>query len=76
LFRLLLYSLLYSKTEVKPERDKRAIPPDTALRLARFFNNSPELWLHPQQLHDLTKAKLALTKTIEAELPVYEPSAA
>ena len=37
-------------------RGKRAITPDTALRLARFFNNSPEFWLNLQQLHDLTNA--------------------
>jgi len=54
-------------------RGKRAITPDTALRLARFFGNSPEFWLNLQQLHDLTKAKLALSKTIEAEVLVYQP---
>ena len=57
-------------------RGKRAITPDTALRLARFFNNSPEFWLNLQQMHDLTKAKLALAQTIEAEVPVYESCAA
>jgi addiction module HigA family antidote len=57
-------------------RGKRAITPDTALRLARFLNNSPEFWLNLQQMHDLTKAKLALAKTIEAEVRVYQPRAA
>ena len=57
-------------------RGKRAITPDTALRLARFFDNSPEFWLNLQQMHDLTKAKLALTEIIEAEVRVYEESAA
>jgi antitoxin HigA-1 len=57
-------------------RGKRAITPDTALRLARFFNNSPEFWLNLQQMHDLSKAKLALAKTIEAEVRVYQPAAA
>jgi hypothetical protein len=28
----------------------RAITPDTALRLARFFGNSPEFWLNLQQM--------------------------
>jgi addiction module HigA family antidote len=51
-------------------RGKRTITPDTALRLARFFGNSPEFWLNLQQLHDLTKAKLALSKTIETEVRV------
>ena len=57
-------------------RSKRVIPPDTALRLARFFGNSPEFWLNLQQLHDLTKAKLALGKTIEAEVRVDQCAAA
>jgi addiction module HigA family antidote len=57
-------------------RGKRAITPDTALRLARFFDNSPEFWLNLQQMHDLTKAKLALSKTIEAEVRVYQQAAA
>ncbi len=57
-------------------RGKRAITPDTALRLARFFGNSPEFWLNLQQLHDLTKAKLALSKTIDTEVPVYRSTAA
>jgi len=57
-------------------RGKRAVTPDTALRLARFFGNSPEFWLNLQQLHDLTKAKLALGKTIEAEVRVHQSAAA
>lgn len=57
-------------------RGKRAITPATALRLARFFNNSPEFWLNLQQLHDLSKTRLALAKTIEREVRIYEPNAA
>ena len=57
-------------------RGKRAITPDTALRLARFFGNSPEFWLNLQQLHDLSKAKLALSKAIESEVRVYRSVAA
>jgi len=57
-------------------RGKRAITPDTALRLARFFQTSPEFWLNLQQMHDLSKAKLALAQTIEAEVPVYQSDAA
>ncbi|MGA2166963.1 MAG: HigA family addiction module antitoxin [Terracidiphilus sp.] len=47
---------------------KRSITPDTALRLARFFGNSPEFWLNLQQMHDLSKAKLELSKTIERDI--------
>lgn len=50
---------------------RRAITPDTALRLARFFGNSPEFWLNLQQMHDLTKARLALSKTIERDVETY-----
>lgn len=50
---------------------KRAITPDTALRLARFFGNSPEFWLNLQQMHDLSKARLELSKTIERDVEAY-----
>jgi addiction module HigA family antidote len=50
---------------------KRAITPDTALRLARFFGNSPEFWLNLQQMQDLSKAKLELSKTIERDVEAY-----
>jgi addiction module HigA family antidote len=50
---------------------QRAITPDTALRLARFFANSPEFWLNLQQMHDLSKARLELGKTIERDVEAY-----
>jgi addiction module HigA family antidote len=53
-------------------KGKRAITPDTALRLARFFGNSPEFWLNLQQSHDLSKARLELKTTIEREVGVFK----
>lgn len=50
---------------------RRAITPDTALRLARFFGNSPEFWLNLQQMYDLSKAKLELAETIEKEVEEF-----
>lgn len=50
---------------------RRGITPDTALRLARFFGNSPEFWLNLQQMHDLSKARLELSETIEREVDKY-----
>jgi len=47
---------------------RRGITPDTALRLARFFGNSPEFWMNLQQMYDLSKARLELGKTIEREV--------
>ena len=49
---------------------RRAVTPDTALRLARFFGNSPEFWLNLQQMHDLSKARLELGAAIEREVEV------
>lgn len=37
---------------VKP----RAVTPDTALRLARYFGTTPQLWLNLQQAYDLSEA--------------------
>jgi addiction module HigA family antidote len=50
---------------------RRGITPDTALRLARFFGNSAEFWLNLQQMYDLSKARIELTKTIEREVEAY-----
>jgi len=50
---------------------RRSVTPDTALRLAQFFGNSPEFWLNLQQMHDLSKAQLELSKTIEREVEAY-----
>ena len=50
---------------------RRGITPDTALRLARFFGNSPEFWLNLQQMHDLSKARLEVGDTIEREVDGY-----
>lgn len=35
---------------------KRGITPDSALRLARFFGTTPELWLNLQQAWDIWHA--------------------
>jgi antitoxin HigA-1 len=50
---------------------RRGITPDTALRLARFFGNSPEFWLNLQQMYDLSKARLELKKQIEREVEIH-----
>lgn len=34
-------------------RERRAVSPEMALRLARLFGNSPEFWLNAQQSVDL-----------------------
>jgi addiction module HigA family antidote len=37
--------------------EKRGITADTALRLARYFGTTPELWLHLQTGYDLRLAR-------------------
>ncbi|HUL12181.1 MAG TPA: HigA family addiction module antitoxin [Methylococcaceae bacterium] len=49
-------------------REKRAITPDTALRLARYFGTTPEFWLNLQTAYDLRKARSELVETIEREV--------
>ncbi|MDX2312849.1 MAG: HigA family addiction module antitoxin [Gammaproteobacteria bacterium] len=44
---------------------KRGITADTALRLARFFGTSPEVWLGLQAEYDLRVAKQAIGEEIE-----------
>src|ERR1039458_1802600 len=68
---------LAQKIRVPPSRiaeivhGKRAITPDTALRLARFFGNSPEFWLNLQQMHDLSQARLELKRIVERDVEVF-----
>ena len=38
-------------------KGERAVTADTALRLARFFDTSPEFWMNLQAMHDLTKTR-------------------
>jgi antitoxin HigA-1 len=44
---------------------KRGISADTALRLARFFGTSPEVWLGLQVEYDLRVAQRTSGKEIE-----------
>lgn len=47
---------------------RRAITPDTALRLARYFGNSPDFWLGLQQAYDLRRTREELGARIETEV--------
>ena len=48
--------------------EKRGISAQMALRLARYFGSSPELWLGLQQDYELDTAKDALAERIEIEV--------
>ncbi len=43
-------------------RERRAISPEMALRLARLFGNSAEFWLNAQRAVDLWDAELSIEK--------------
>ncbi|NWF39411.1 HigA family addiction module antidote protein [Mariprofundus sp. NF] len=49
-------------------REKRGISTDTALRLARFFDTTPEFWINLQTAYDLKKAKAAHGNEIEQDI--------
>ncbi|HTR26536.1 MAG TPA: HigA family addiction module antitoxin [Terriglobales bacterium] len=53
-------------TEIVHER--RGITPDTALRLARYFNTSAGFWMNLQTAYDLEVAEDELLGTIEREV--------
>lgn len=53
-------------------RGRRGITGDTALRLARATNTTPEFWLSLQALYDLETAKDALGSRLEKVTPVAE----
>jgi addiction module HigA family antidote len=47
---------------------KRAITPDTALRLARYFGTSAEFWVGMQATYDLELARDQIGSDIEAQI--------
>lgn len=50
---------------------KRRITPDTALRLARYFDMSAQFWLGLQMDYDLDVAQDELAAKIEQDVRVY-----
>ena len=50
---------------------KRRITPDTALRLAKYFDMSPQFWLGLQMDYDLDVAEDGLAEQIDDEVRVY-----
>jgi antitoxin HigA-1 len=49
-------------------RGERGVTADTALRLARYFNTSPEFWLNLQTLYDLRVAQQKIGSLIERKV--------
>jgi addiction module HigA family antidote len=51
-------------------RERRAVSPEMALRLARLFGNSPEFWLNAQRAVDLWDAEQAIEKDVRRIKPL------
>lgn len=49
-------------------KGKRRVTPETALRLARYFGNTPQFWMNLQTRFDLVVAELALGERISSEV--------
>ena len=49
-------------------RERRAISPDTALRLTRYFGTTAGFWIGLQQEYDLRKARAESGKDIESQV--------
>jgi antitoxin HigA-1 len=53
-------------------RERRAVSPEMALRLARLFGNTPEFWLNAQRAVDLWEA----SRTIKTKIKRINPLSA
>ena len=49
-------------------RGQRGISADTALRLARYFGNSPQFWMNLQSAYELRKVDQAAGKDIARDV--------
>jgi addiction module HigA family antidote len=51
---------------------KRAVTADTALRLARYFGTSANVWMRLQARYDLEVAEAELAERVEREVKVRQ----
>lgn len=49
-------------------RERRAVTPDTALRLARYFDTTPQFWMNLQTAFDLKQAETAVGEKVAREI--------
>ena len=56
-------------------RQKRGVSIDTALRLARYFNTTPQFWMNLQISYDLKMAKQNMTKIENEIIPLQAATA-
>jgi addiction module HigA family antidote len=53
-------------------REQRGITADTALRLARYFGTSVDLWLNLQRRYDVERARDSLGETLQNIVPLHQ----
>ena len=51
-------------------RERRAVSPDTALRLARYFGTTAQFWMNLQTSYDLKTAERENGQKIESEVHI------
>ena len=56
-------------------RERRGVSPDTALRLARYFGTTAELWLDLQSAHDLSKVRAEREAELQRQITPIEHAA-
>ena len=56
-------------------RGRRGITADTALRLARYLNTTPQLWLNLQKAYELRVAELQAGKDIAKQVKPRQEAA-
>ena len=49
-------------------RERRAVTPDTALRLARYFDTTAQFWLNLQSSFDLRQTEIEAGRKIAKEV--------
>jgi len=55
--------------------ERRGITADTALRLARYFRNSPKFWMNLQQRYELEVAEDELAEKVDRDVRPMEAGA-
>ena len=73
-YRLAKEMNVYPRKVNEIVQGKRAITADTALRLARFFGTSPEVWMNLQAHYDLDLARDDLDDRVEREVVPFARS--
>ena len=73
-YRLAKEMKVYPRKINEIVQGKRSVTADTALRLARFFGTSAELWMNLQAHYDLEVARDELEDRVKHEVTPYKSS--